>query len=82
MASVLNPPSQILGLEFWLVVFVFCGGRCGRLWRSCLRGSEGGCCRRGGAAVVSSLVGWGLLSGGPVEIGEMGVVLIKVVGLT
>lgn len=64
MASVLKPPSQMLGLELGLEGLDFCGGRWGRLWRSCFRGSDGGC-RRGGGAVVSNRVGWGFLSGGP-----------------
>lgn len=64
MASVLKPPSQMLGLELGLEGLDFCGGRWGRLCRSCFRGSDGGC-RRGGGAVVSNRVGWGFLSGGP-----------------
>lgn len=64
IASVLKPPSQMLGLELGLEGLDFCGGRWGRLWRSCFRGSDGGC-SRGGGAVVSNRVGWGFLSGGP-----------------
>lgn len=75
MASVLKPPSQMLGLEFGLEGLDFCGGRWGRLWRSCFRGSDGGC-RRGGGAVVSSRVGWGFLSGGPGIIKRMDLPLL------
>lgn len=64
MASVLKSPSQMLGLELGWEGLSPVGIRGGRVWRSCLRGSEGGW-ERGGAAVGKGFVGWGILSGGP-----------------
>lgn len=64
MASVLKSPSQMLGLPLGWVGLSPVGKRGGRVWRSCLRGSEGGW-ERGAGAVGKGFVGWGILSGGP-----------------